>query len=106
MSYNPVYAKKWRENNPNYHKEWIKANPHKKYNERAYRYAKNNRVKVRARNAVYYAVKVGKLIRPDTCSNCNKKGIIQADHHDYSLPLDVTWLCRPCHQVVTMKRKK
>jgi hypothetical protein len=30
---------------------------------------------------------------------------INADHADYTKPLDVTWLCYRCHQKVTAMRK-
>jgi hypothetical protein len=43
------------------------------------------------------AVRAGKLIAPDACSRCGEGGLIDGHHHDYSKPLEVTWLCRPCH---------
>lgn len=49
------------------------------------------------RQRVYYAIKTGKLHRPDTCERCGRQGGLQAAHHDYSRPLDVAWLCRSCH---------
>jgi hypothetical protein len=53
---------------------------------------------VRAADAVYQALKRGKLVRPSSCEWCggtNRK--IQAHHEDYSKPLEVIWLCIPCH---------
>jgi ribosomal protein S27AE len=55
------------------------------------------RVLGRARQAVYVAVKKGTLIRPDTCEQCGQVRKITAAHHDYARPLDVRWLCSPCH---------
>ncbi len=47
---------------------------------------------------VFRAIKAGELVRPSTCSECGSGGAIEASHEDYSRPLDVTWLCRPCHR--------
>ena len=53
----------------------------------------------RAHGAVRNAIKNGTLTRPDTCSFCGTSGVaIEAAHHDYLKPLDVKWLCRPCHR--------
>ncbi len=64
--------------------------------------------KVRARSAVLRAVQLGKLARPETCSQCKTKpgraldgrARIQAHHaNGYDRPLDVIWLCVRCHQM-------
>ncbi len=44
------------------------------------------------------AVKAGILKRPCRCSVCHKKRKILAHHEDYKKPLDVLWLCQPCHK--------
>lgn len=51
----------------------------------------------RCYSAVQTAIRRGDLIRPDTCERCGRTGRIEAAHHDYSLPLDVRWLCQSCH---------
>lgn len=48
-----------------------------------------------ARRKVRYAVQWGHLT-PKPCERCGADEA-QAHHHDYSKPLDVEWLCRPCH---------
>lgn len=53
-----------------------------------------------ARNKVGNAIRDGKLERPDKCSSCDKKGKVVGHHHDYKKPLDVVWLCQPCHKQV------
>lgn len=55
----------------------------------------NTKRKQSARAAANMAVKRGKLKR-QPCSICGEK-ISEKHHHDYSKPLDVTWLCRACH---------
>ena len=58
-----------------------------------------------AHNKVEKAVKRGELVRPTVCSECGGAGqdyrdgrsSIQAHHDDYNKPLDVRWLCQPCH---------
>jgi len=59
----------------------------------------------RAQNVIQNAVKRGRVTRPDSCEACGtvppafKDGrtAIQAHHDDYNKPLDVRWLCQPCH---------
>jgi hypothetical protein len=52
----------------------------------------------RASEAVRYAIRTGKITKPETCQNCGKTGAIEAAHWDYSRKLDVCWLCRSCHR--------
>lgn len=49
-----------------------------------------------AHNAVSRAIKSGKLIR-QSCIRCNSEKSY-AHHEDYDKPLDVMWLCQPCHK--------
>lgn len=65
--------------------------------ENAKRYAKDPRHKTRfdARRAVRDAVKRGDLTRLP-CEKCGE-AVSFAHHPDYSKPLEVEWLCRPCH---------
>lgn len=52
----------------------------------------------RMRYLVKCALRDGRLIRPDYCSQCKKMRSVVAHHDDYAKPLDVRWLCRQCHQ--------
>jgi hypothetical protein len=54
--------------------------------------------RVSARKKLYYAVKVGKIVRPDACESCGKQCKPQAHHTDYAKPLEVSWLCASCHK--------
>lgn len=41
----------------------------------------------------------GRLQRADHCSRCQQvgDGAIHGHHENYFYPLDVVWLCKPCH---------
>ena len=57
--------------------------------------------KHRARKVASAALKDGSLHKPQACERCDKRTPALAAHHaDYSKPLDVDWLCRPCHVIV------
>ena len=60
-------------------------------------YAPANRDKAKGKNAVYYALKIGKLIK-QLCFVCGEKA--EAHHPSYALPLTVSWLCRIHHKEV------
>ena len=53
------------------------------------------RLRERTRQATRYAVKTGRLTKPDACS-CGKSPV-EAHHADYSDPMNVEWLCKLCH---------
>lgn len=88
--------KKWKERN----KEKIAAYRDKKKNEkREYEnnYRKVNETRYKANNLLSNSIRLRTIIRPSVCSRC---GIIckpDGHHEDYNKPLDVVWLCKPCH---------
>lgn len=53
-------------------------------------------VEHKAREAVKRAKKSGKII-PQPCFVCGEIKV-HAHHEDYLKPLDVKWLCSPCHR--------
>lgn len=63
----------------------------------------------RARRILRTALQKGEVSRPTSCDECGEapppmkdgRSSIQAHHHDYSKPLDVKWLCVPCHRSET-----
>ena len=53
-------------------------------------------VRREARAITAKAIRDGVLVRPERCENgCDARP--EAAHIDYTRPLDVLWLCRPCH---------
>lgn len=65
--------------------------------ERSELWKKKSPEKKRAIMKLNNAVRDGKIERPSACSVCGNGGVIHGHHHDYNKPLDVTWLCPPCH---------
>jgi hypothetical protein len=63
-------------------------------NTRAWRKEDSRRQK--AHNAVSRAIKNGRLLKL-SCKRCgNEKSL--AHHEDYDKPLQIIWLCQPCHK--------
>lgn len=53
--------------------------------------------KYKARTLLNAAVLSGKVVKPYCCATCKKPRKLAAHHPDYSKPLEVIWLCYPCH---------
>ena len=51
-----------------------------------------------AHSMVNNAVRDGKLFKPSQCEDCNDETTLHGHHCDYNKPLDVMWLCDPCHK--------
>lgn len=73
-----------------YMREWRKTHP----------LTADQRFKDSARSQVSVYVKRGKMARPSVCDACKQAGRIEAHHEDYAKPLEVIWLCRPCHSLL------
>ena len=93
---NLTHIKKWHHSKKG--KEKIKEN--------LYRMKKKFPIKQRARGALNYAVKHGKILKPKNCSKCNKVTRIEGHHKDYTKPLKVIWLCPNCHRKEDLRLKK
>jgi hypothetical protein len=44
------------------------------------------------------AVKNKTIVRADSCSKCSSIYKVEGHHDDYTKPLEVRWLCEPCHK--------
>lgn len=88
--------------------EYRKANKEKlllaKY-EREAKNAERDKDKRRAWNALYYALRTGKISKPTLCETCCSAENIQAHHKDYSKPLEVNWVCQVCHAELDKQRR-
>lgn len=77
--------------------EWYK----KKQINSARRSALKNPDKAIARYKVKNAIRDGVLEKPNICALCsNSNTKLNAHHKDYSKPLEVIWLCIPCHRKI------
>ena len=63
------------------------------------RYRERHRIKVNAKGYIARGVRSGRIKRPSRCSFCGDKRKPQGHHSDYSKPLEVRWLCQPCHRL-------
>ena len=54
------------------------------------------RIDRRAGRLMRNAIKKGLITRQVVCAGCGGKAV-EGHHDDYNKPLEVRWLCRPCH---------
>jgi hypothetical protein len=88
-----------------YFREYLKANPGRR---RAYstRWNDANGEKRRAHSTFWRVFRAFRCVRPETCYACGASGRrIEAHHADYTQPLAVQWLCKPCHHRADQQRK-
>jgi hypothetical protein len=68
-------------------------------------YRKNHPIRSRARYIVSYEIQCGRLVRPSICSCCGIDCKPHGHHNDYTKPIEVEWLCEPCHKKWHRKNK-
>lgn len=56
-----------------------------------------NREKVNARAILNYHIRFGMVNKPKKCEGCGLAYRLQGHHYDYSVPLEVIWVCQGCH---------
>jgi len=63
--------------------------------------------RAKAQNKAQNAVRDKKMVRVTHCENCGQMPKrIEKHHPDYSQPLSVMWLCKPCHSVADRIRRR
>lgn len=72
------------------------AHPARKAAVAAFQRSESQRAKKAARSTLGHALAAGRVVK-GPCARCGTRINVQAHHHDYSKPLDVTWECRECH---------
>lgn len=62
--------------------------------------------KAEAHRLMHAAIARGDLVRPEVCQRCAKPSpeTLHGHHEDYSRPLDVMFVCRPCHRILDRER--
>ena len=60
----------------------------------------------KAQYAANNALRDGKLARQTICEGCGLPKRLEKHHPDYSKPLLVVWLCKPCHAIADKIRRK
>ena len=82
-------------------KEWARLNRSRKNDiNRKWRAVHQDRRKIMmsATNLLWKEIRSGRIIRGQYCERCGSTEAIEGAHADYTKPLDVYWLCRPCHR--------
>jgi len=70
------------------------------YNEKRRLYnSKREKIKNNARQKLERAVNSGLIRRPNRCDDCGVECKPHGHHEDYSLPLNVIWVCTACHGI-------
>jgi hypothetical protein len=93
-----VTAKKYIERkmlNPTFVETFKKQNKDKQT-----RYRLNNSLKIKARQAIFIALRAGTIVKPLVCDLCRRPLLVEAHHwHGYTPDkwLDVVWACGECH---------
>lgn len=104
--YKRAYDERTRERQREQKRAWAARNREAQM-ERTRRERLEQPERSRARNLVQKAVDRGHMEKPATCSACDDEGVrIEAHHEDYERPLDVTWLCKPCHYKADRAREE
>jgi hypothetical protein len=69
----------------------------------SFEWAQKHAKEARAGALLRKAITDGIIKKPDKCSGCGKDGGIEGHHADYDKPLEVLWVCTPCHRLEHLK---
>lgn len=84
------------EKNREKYKKWRQKN-RAHLNEYARKWYHQNKEKRRANVILSRGIKKGIIKRNPMCEKCGNLARTDGHHENYSEPLQVIWLCRPCH---------
>lgn len=62
--------------------------------------------RARAQQVANNAIRDKKITKPNACEGCGRETALEKHHHDYSRPLLIVWLCKPCHAIADKIRRK
>jgi len=94
---NPEYRKK----HADYYRKWYAKYGRKRaknYQEVINLWGKLNPQSAQISHLVQYAIKTGKIKKPNICETCKEKRKLVAHHEDYDFPFKINWLCYSCHK--------
>jgi len=94
--YNQAHREQHNENQ----KRRLRAADRRALNESQMQHRKLHPERGWAQLTVQRAIRSGAMVRPATCVICGGSKKLVAHHHDYSKPLDVTFICHICHSLV------
>ncbi len=104
-------VRKWNKANADQHRKRVKAwkveNPVLRAAQYR-RYRNRNEKKYAAHHILQTAVKASILVKPVKCQVCEKeteKNRLAGHHESYDKPLEVLWVCDPCHKRIHAKAK-
>lgn len=82
----------------------LKSRAQLKFGEDNHFYRGGKRADARANDILEREIRYKRMFNPGKCETCGVTGkftdgrnAIQAHHPDYNKPLEVMWLCQPCH---------
>lgn len=94
-----MYGREWYANKRQYHLSRCRAYGSSAAGKATRRKARSKNIdKIRANAYMNNAIKDGRFARGTVCADCTAVGCMEGHHTDYNKPLDVVWLCTPCHR--------
>lgn len=87
-------------------KIWVLEHPDR-HAEHRKNWRSKNQEKVWCYQQLQHAVQKGDVLKSATCQTCGATDVrIEGHHPEYSKPLDVMWLCSPCHRDLHVQQRR
>jgi hypothetical protein len=116
------YMKRWRDEHPDkieeYNRQWRLTHRDELAKLQRERYAKNPSAYLETSHRTHtpesewatyrlnYFLRKKRIVKSSTCQGCDSRRKLEAHHEDYNKPLDVIWLCRSCHRLLHLNKKR